>query len=447
MEQKSSSSAMPVRRKYRFSFSKFLWLFLILFSIQSQANSWTGDSTVCVSSIENYTYNTTDSIWNWQVSPAAGFTNIFVNEISVSWGTAGSYRMIVKYSHTGIIHYDTLMVTVGSPTQPTITALGGVGCIQTQSTGEGKGGVPPTCFQVCDHTGIRYVPDLHAGSTYTWHVTGAIGYSLSGDTINVTWGAISTTASITLYETNRFGCMDSVTDCVVIVARPSAHFTTTPAAINDTVNICLNSPVTFYSDTSSNIINRYWTFGNGTTAQGQIVTENYATAGNYLASLIVESECHCRDTSYVWIHVDSLPGATIHCPCTKCHNDTTIYWTDDTCSSSFSWGVSGGAIIGPNNTDTIQVLWGDGNSGYGTVSLTTNCNTLCPATSVIRVPIVPRNAAMTGDSLVCVNTPGYVYTVPQVPSTLYTWSITGSASASFTGQYSNQITVWILSSK
>jgi hypothetical protein len=262
MKYNPLATALPLRKAFFSPSYYLLTLFLIFFSAHLKANSWTGDTSVCQFSTESYIFNTTDTILSIGVYPGNA-NNVVVSHydsISVTWGASQTspFDIVVVYMQGGIPHADTLPVSVHALPEPVISPSGGVGCtVYVPDTGKGRIGPSEsggnvtnpttTCFKVCDSTLTSFLAT--GGTSYRWTVLGGtIVSSSTGDSIRVLWGNVSDSASLTLYATNSYGCMDSVTACILVIAKPNAHFTTTPMAVNDTVNVCLNSPVTFIAD-------------------------------------------------------------------------------------------------------------------------------------------------------------------------------------------------------
>src|SRR5690606_4485728 len=194
--------------------------------------------------------------------------------------------------------------------------------------------------------------------------------------VDITWGAPSGANSYILRLTEvdpLTGCSDSVDICVRIIPRPNAAMSTFPAPdMSGIVNICFNSNVSFFDqstgDPNSPIASYLWDFGDGSFSTQQFPTHTYASSGTFYAKLIVENQCHCRDSVIVEINVDGDPGPDIYCVSPTCYNTSDSYCTTFTCAT-YNWSVTNGTITtASSNTSCIDVSWGT--NGPGSIVLT-----------------------------------------------------------------------------
>ncbi len=89
--------------------------------------------------------------------------------------------------------------------------------------------------------------------------------------------------------------------------NPVATFTYTPASpgLNDEITFDASSS----SDTSGNIINYTWDFGDEETAFGKVVTHKYGSAGEYTITLTVTDDDGSTDTSQQIVIMEELKKA------------------------------------------------------------------------------------------------------------------------------------------
>ena len=149
-----------------------------------------------------------------------------------------------------------------------------------------------------------------------------LNYTLNNDPIvSTVWdfgdGATSTqtepshifnganTYLVTLTVTTENQCVSSFTDTVRVYATPQLTI-----AGKDT--ICINSPEIYNGllAQSDSTIAWQWNLGNGSTAQTQQATVNYASPGDYTINLIATNKLDCADTASTTIHVTTPPTAT-----------------------------------------------------------------------------------------------------------------------------------------
>jgi PKD repeat protein len=390
----------------------------ILFCNQSIAQV-TGADSVCVGDVFVYSVPTvTGASYSWNVTGDVSASPTNTNSSTILWGPAGTGNIVVTVNlpnNTQIFH--TLTVTIfpkpnpiiTHPPYPTCPSGGSQEPIGTTDGGNG-------CEKVCKFATINYSTPLNPGSTYSWTATGH--QLITGQTTNavsVTWNG-SALGTLTVYETNQWGCVDSATICVEKVDLPIAAF-------SHQANVCLNAPVTF-TNNSIGATSYQWFFGDGgtSTSNAPSFSYSYSTPGSYTITLIAMNSCHCTDTITSNIVVSSLPGPDITCPSTLCAFDTATYSTS-AAGCNYNWFVNGGSIVGANNMQSVTVAWGAGQMGTLCL-LVTGCGGVCSDTTCVSIPLVPATATITGPAKVC---PGSCekYYLPKFSGASYNWSLSG----------------------
>jgi len=451
-----------------------LTVFLLMLSFNVlHAGSITGQTPVCVGSTWTYCYTPVpsgSSAFYWHVSSGGSFSP-GGDCINVTWNVAGTDSIWVNvYDNTtcSLIDSAFMLVTVNPLPLPGIFTLSNQSCVTlrasnpkdpallqqmtqlslnqiyavnnlaTTGTNGQKGN--DTCYLVCDSTQQIFFADFLAGATYTWSVTGAPGDTISTsvgppNVYTVNWGGTLGYATVNLVITTAAGCSDSTSRCVDVIQKPHCEFYGDTVACGGTLNICKDQTVTFtdssIASSSSGINSWLWDFGDNTTSTNADPTHQYTVAGTYIVKLIVTNHCGCKDSCELKVVVDSTTGPNIYCITTICAGDTGYYWTDAICSS-YVWSVTGGTILGDSTRDTIRVVWGNGNSGPGIISLTTPCTIYCPYSSYVTVPIVPVNGIIYGPTIVCMDYSTTIkYHMNCIPGTLYNWSLTTNPARGF----------------
>lgn len=126
-------------------------------------------------------------------------------------------------------------------------------------------------------------------SKYEWNF--GDGYSATGKTAANNYTAQGT-YNVELKVITTSGCRDSVTAPVKVHSKPKAYI--------ENANVCFGR-FSRFKDTSNiigpdTIASRFWTFGDGNTATGRIVSNTYGAAGNYNVTLKVTSQFGCQDS-------------------------------------------------------------------------------------------------------------------------------------------------------
>lgn len=330
-----------------------------------------------------------------------------------------------------------------------------------QDPGGASGGKSCKEIAVCVNTSYTYSSSVTGtGWTYNWSVTGptsvVINPNNTASTINIVWPQVGI-YTLTLTATDPSGNVFTFCLKVNVKDKPIANFTFTPN------NVCAGSTISFTGTTTfSNSFMSSWNFGdpssgsnNYTTVSGNTsVSHQFNSPGTYTVTLITYSfitvpgggnpprppailTC-CADT--ITKQVTILPGTLkIECISTVCPGDTVKY-TAVGCPSVTWLPVVGGTMIA-STANTITIIWGNGNP-QGQIQ--GQCPGGCIAS--VPVPIIPTNPIIVGNTSPC-NTSTTSYTLPVLPGTFYTWTLTNITNATnhnnLLNTYPDNNTVWI----
>jgi len=140
--------------------------------------------------------------------------------------------------------------------------------------------------------------------------------------------------SVSLTATDSIGCAVTLTDTnAVNIGRDTADFTIF------TVRTCSELQASFSGSSTGNIADWSWDLGDGSPPQnGQNITHNYTSSGQFNVTLITTNTSGCPDTvikslSYLKVEAFFYPDTTYGCslPFTVSYTDTSIGTTP------FSW--------------------------------------------------------------------------------------------------------------
>jgi len=396
---------------------QILIIFLLFFNAhQAITCPITGDTVVCENGISNYTSVTTGAGFSYQWTPFGGISVGSGATINVNWGTsgAGQLSLIVRNNLNQVVCTSLLNVKIKAAPKPSILPSYSAGCTKPET----PRGTPNkernelNCFNVCDSTWITYSTINHLGSSYAWTINGAAVFTPSVTNMqSVYWTAIGV-GTVKVIETDIYGCKGEAEICVNIVGRPNASFTTLPPPFGGIVNVCKGQQVQFINNSNaglgSPLYSYFWDFGDGfsnnylaTCCNGND-THTYNTPGTYTAMLIVENECHCKDTTFLTIVVSSTPGPKITCVSTVCPGSQVTYTTNAVCGL-YNWSVNAGhTIIGSSTNQSVTVQWGSSGPGYLTLS-TPSCAGFCNIPTTVQIPIIPPSATINGPTKICLN--------------------------------------------
>ncbi len=391
-----------------------------------------GDTSVCAHESALYTIPPQPgATFQWTVTGGSAIGTTTNDSLLVNWGNAGTGTLLLAiYTNAGTIYWS-LNVTIHPLPVPVISHAPYQTCPSDPGGQGGSSGQPDnhnTCENVCEFSTITYSTPLHTGSTYQWLVNGALNYTgAATNVLTVTWDS-TLYGSLTVIETNQWGCIDSASICIKKVKRPTAYFTSQSS-------VCLNTPTQF-NNYSTGATSYAWYFGDGNTSTSFSPSHAYANAGTYTVTLIAYNDCHCTDTFQRTITVDSLPGPDITCPATVCAGDTQTYSTGNA-GCIYQWGAIGGTILGSSTQQQVTVAWGPGS--LGTLWLyVTGCTALCSDTTFVFVPIVPSTDTIYGPNKVC-SPSCATFNCTFFSGATYTWNLTGGGT--ITSQSCNDVTI------
>ncbi len=213
---------------------------------------------------------------------------------------------------------------------------------------------------------------------------------------------------VKLKSTSAFGCVDSISDIVLVNPMPVSLF-----SINDSTQ-CLNAQNFVFNDNStiaSGSIVRQWNFDDATSSNLQTVSKWYGQDTTHLVKLIQTSNRGCLDTSSRWIEVFSVPKSDFSI------NDT------DQCLKQNNFVFLSKSVI---RKGSISIQWKFGDNTNSTltnpahryfafgnykVTLIATSDNLCVDSLIktIRVDAMPNVSFTVNDTGQCVNDQKFVF--------------------------------------
>ena len=333
----------------------------------------TGPTLLCANQAQGQVYsnlNTPGSIYNWVAQGGTIVSGNGTGTVTVDWNVQGPATVALWYEETsttvdtvcfGIS--DTIYVSI-SPV-PQTSAITGNTAICLSDTGS---------FSVINTT----------GSTYQWSISG--GSVLTGNGSNAITADWSTsgTATVTVTETNSFGCTGNPVNYTVTVnPLPNAN-----AGSNAT--ICTGSSTNL---NASGGISYSWSPATGldnTTIANPVASPTATT----IYTVLVTDGNGCKNTADVTVFVNPLPIASAGNNTAICIGNSTQLNASG--GTGYSWspgtGLSNTGIADPQANPTVTTLYTvvvtDGNGCTNTAQVTITVNPL-------------PTAQASGDSLIC----------------------------------------------
>ena len=227
--------------------------------------------------------------------------------------------------------------------------------------------------------------NISAGSIMSWNWTLPGGVLANTQFFNYTF-LTAGTYPVKLVVTSGAGCVDSATKNVTIYPVPNAQFSQN--------TVCEGNPTVFANQStisSGSISTHYWNFGDGSTGTGNAPTHTYASAGNYIATLVVQSALGCKDTLIHSLNVNPNPIASFTAN-EVCEGDTTTFvnssYVPNGILSDINWDFGDGATSTAINPKHLYTQ-----PGTYQVTLTVGSDQACERTYTKDVTINARPSA------------------------------------------------------
>ncbi|MDJ1502660.1 PKD domain-containing protein [Xanthocytophaga agilis] len=195
------------------------------------------------------------------------------------------------------------------------------------------------------------------------------------------------TYQVKLKVTNSFGCIDSLTKSITVIASPVANFT---AQSN------CNTREVIFTNTSQppsggSIISWYWDFGdNSTPSTEQNPSHTYSQIGTYTVQLTVTSASRCTNTLTKTVAAGGV-GISISPDTTVCANTTVVFKSDIISTNDpvttwrWNFGTLGEFVVEQPSITIPKTLTSL------TVNLTVTTSSGCTSSLSKTIPVLPSS--------------------------------------------------------
>ncbi len=283
---------------------------------------------------------------------------------------------------------------------------------------------------VCAGSTHTYATTLVAGNTYAWTVVGGsiVGAS-TNNTVSINWGAAGAGSIAVRERVGVNGCYTDVLTPITIRPLPNPDLTNQTGG-NNSPSVCALSTTTYTTPFVAGDT-YFWSVTGGTITTGQntnTITVTWGAAGSGTVTVTETTPVtlgSCQASRTLAITINPLPTPSIQGPPQPpvCINSTQTYTTANIAGHTYVWGpVTGGNIVGANNTNSVNIVWTSAGNGTVTVTETitaTGCTAATTRTILVNalpiVNITPSNTTnlCAGQSVTLAATDGFVS---------YTWS-------------------------
>ncbi|MBL1180047.1 MAG: PKD domain-containing protein [Bacteroidetes bacterium] len=278
--------------------------------------------SVCIGSITPFQDVTTPNPTSWFWNFGDGNNSTLQNPTH-TYSNPGVYNVTLSSSANGCIDSITKQVVVNPKPIPSFTY--NLAC--------------PTQQTVFNNTSTILSGTI---SSWAWSFPGATPPGSTAQNPTTTYSSGGNYV-VTLTATSDSGCVDSVSQQIVIPYTPLANFSAT--------TVCVGGQ-TCFTDLSNvqngNITGWQWVFGDGSPVDNaQNPCHTYANAGVYNVTLVVTSNDGCASSHQLQVTVHSLPIAAFSTN-DVCNNIAAIFNDQSQNVASYNWN------FGDGNTSTSQ---------------------------------------------------------------------------------------------
>ena len=266
--------------------------------------------------------------------------------------------------------------------------------------------------------------------SYLWTAIGGdITSNDNGESVTIKWG-YGDFGQLQITVTLSDGSECTLTRNVVLISKPDLNTQTLPSYYIDEngdkiIEICKGGSVEFI-DNSVNV----QTIATGFLWESSISTEstrNYTLEDintEMIVKHILTSFCGCDTTETFRIKLKDGENLELSCYGTVCGGTTAKYTALNVACSPYVWIVDGGVITTGQGTPSVEVLWDNPASGYGTIGLDgAFCDeNVCNSIMSVKIPIISDNIGIMGKKELCQGE-FFKYSLPLWGSTNYDWTV------------------------
>lgn len=128
------------------------------------------------------------------------------------------------------------------------------------------------------------------------------------------------TYDVMLIVSNEIGCIDTISQPVILNALPAVDFSATPGCVNDSTHLISSTFVN-----SGTVTSRLWNFGDGFTSPEIDPYHKYTNSGAYVVTLFVNDTAGCENSRTKVVSISPPPEASFQTSLVGCANNPVFF--------------------------------------------------------------------------------------------------------------------------
>jgi len=319
---------------------------------------------------------------------------------TVATGTIVEWEWMIENGFTGNTQNVSVIFDSASVYSTTLIVTTDMGCTDTITDSLQVQPNPIASF-ISDSVCLNELSNMVDASTvefgtivtWEWIIDG-----LSTDTLSATTYTFDSDSlqPVTLIVTSSFGCIDTVTQDIMVHPLPNSAFSYE--------GFCEEDNVLFTDESTINtgqVIAWNWDFGNTESSVEQNPSNGFGVAGTFDVTLITTSNYGCADTTAQNISISPNPTAEFSMSSNIAQVLDPIYFTDESIDAS-QWEWDFGDTIGTSTDQNPDYAWNTYNQYTVSLIITNDFGCTDTVTHIVTVkqpPKLPLAFSPNGDGL------------------------------------------------
>lgn len=189
-------------------------------------------------------------------------------------------------------------------------------------------------------------------------------------------------------------------------------------------SVCAGSSYTYQSNADASVSYKWVVTGgtiNGASNQQSVTINWFSNPGAGTLRLVhTKTSSGCSDSTTENITINPLPDSIVSGNKSVCKNDSETYSVNNVVGNTYKWYVTGGTLVGMDNSSQIDVLWDQ--QGMGSIKIVIIVNaTGCSDSSTFGIVINPKPTPKINGAIAVLKNSTETYTTTTSANEQSTW--------------------------